>query len=161
MTTAPGRPLAKSASRIELRDVRLAPALDRAGIVRAGRGTRIVLDEGHRWIGPLDEMVTRTLAADLAQRLPDSSIVGERDASGRDPDVIVSVDIDRFEADAAGQAVLSANFTIRRFGRPSALREGRIDEHVAPSSPGTDALVQALSVALGRLADRLAETLSA
>lgn len=160
LVAVPGRPLALPPLRIELRDVRLARALDRPGLPRAAGGTRLTVAGGERWAGPLDEMATQVLARNLAQRLPGSVVMSERDAIGGDAAVAVSVAIDRFEADAAGQALLSATFAIRRFGGPRTPREGRVEESVAPAGPGADALVQALSEVLARLADRLAATLS-
>ncbi len=74
---------------------------------------------------------------------------------------MAGVEIDRFEADGAGQAVLSAKFPIRPAGRDSVPRDGRVEASVTPSGLGTNALVMALSESLARLADRMAETLFA
>lgn len=160
LVAVPGRPLTLPPLRIELRDVRLARALERPGFPRAAADTRLTVAGGQRWAGPLDEMATQVLARNLAQRLPGSIVMAERDAIGGDAEIVVSVGIDRFEADAAGQALLSASFAIRRLGSPRTLRDGRVEERVAPSGADADALVQALSEALARLADRLAATLS-
>jgi uncharacterized lipoprotein YmbA len=160
LAPVPGRPLAPRPLRIELRDIQLAPALDRPGIPRDAGGTRLVVPESERWAGPLDRMATQVLLRNLGQRLPGSVVIGEHDGIGGDADVAASIGIDRFEADPTGQAVLSATFTLRRFGGARAVRDGRVEESKAPSGPGTDALVQALSETLGRLADRMAETLS-
>lgn len=146
--------------RVELRDVQLASALDRPGIVRTAGATRLVVADGERWAAPLDDMVTHVLARDLGQRLPDCSISRERPGLAADPQVAMTVEIDRLEADIDGQAVLSARFVIHLTGGGHDRREGRVERRLAPAAPGADALVQALSEVLGRLADDMAGQLS-
>jgi uncharacterized lipoprotein YmbA len=161
LTAIPGRPLSARPRRIELRDVRLARYLDRPEIVRAAGGTRLVVEDGQRWASPLDEMITQVLSQDLEQRLPGSIVLRERGSLAGEPELVAGVEIDRFETDGAGQAVLSAKFTVRPAGNDSVLRDGRVEASVAPTGLGTNALVSALSESLARLADRMVETLSA
>ena len=158
LTAIPGRPRAARPMRIELRDVRLARYLDRPDLVRAAGGTRLMIEDGQRWAGPLDEMIAQVLAQDLEQRLPGSTVLRERGALAGEPALVAGVEIDRFETDGAGQAVLSAKFTIRPAASDGAIRDGRVEAGVAPSGLGTNALVQALSEALAHLADRMVET---
>ena len=157
LTAIPGRPRAARPMRIELRDVRLARYLDRPDLVRAAGGTRLMVEDGQRWAGPLDEMIAQVLAQDLEQRLPGCTVLRERGALAGEPELVAGVEIDRFETDGAGQAVLSAKFTIRPAGSGSAIRDGRVEASAAPSGLGTNALVQALSEALAQLADRMVE----
>lgn len=161
LTAAPGRPRSAPPVRLELRDVRLARYLDRPGLVRAAGGTQLVVEDGQRWAGPLDDMITQVLSQDLEQRLPGSLVQRERSALAGEPALVAGVEIDRFEADAAGQAVLSARFTLRAADGGSALRDGRVEASVAPSGLGTNALVLALSQSLAHLADRMVEALPA
>jgi len=48
---------------------------------------------------------------------------------------VAGVEIDRFEADAAGQAILSTRFTIRPIGG-GPVREDQMDAGLPPSGPG-------------------------
>lgn len=160
LTAVPGRPGIARPVSLELRDVWLARYLDRSGIVRAAGGTRLVVEDGRRWAGPLDEMITQVLSRNLEQRLPGSVVTRERGAITVDPEILASVEIDRFEIDADGRAVLSARFALRQSRNHRLLKEGRVEESAVPLNPSTNARVQAQSEVLARLADRMVEALS-
>ena len=78
-------------SGIELRDVRLARYLDRPDPVRAAGGTRLMVEDGRRWAGPLDEMIAQVLSQDLEQRLPGSTVLRELGALAGEPELEVGV----------------------------------------------------------------------
>jgi uncharacterized lipoprotein YmbA len=160
LTAAPGRTQAVPPMRVELRQVALARYLDRREIVRAGASQRLDIRDEERWAEPIGDMVTRLLAENLGQRLPAALVVAERSAMGGDPDTLAEVDVTRFEADAAGQVVLEGRFQVRRLGGRAATRNRQVRETVALDGTGTDALARAMSLALGLLADRMAEALA-
>ena len=74
---APPRFGAPAGSTVGFGRVSLPGALDRPALARRRGGNEIVYSEEERWAGPLDDMVRRVLADDLAARLPAGSILAE------------------------------------------------------------------------------------
>src|SRR5580700_11029218 len=72
LTAEPGaaRPARSAGTTVALVRVELPGALDRPELARRRGPNRIDYAEDERWAGPLDAMVRRVLAADLATRLP-------------------------------------------------------------------------------------------
>lgn len=159
LVAIPGRPHNARAGRIELRDAGLARYLDRPELVYAS-GTRLALSGNHRWAGPLDDMIMQVLADNLGQRLPASLVMREPGTLAGAPDCVVAVAVDRFEADGAGRAMLSAQYAIRRPDHDGPVAGHRV-VMTMPAGTGPDALAQALSEALARLSDRIAADIAA
>ena len=146
--------------RVELRQVSLARYLDRSEIAWGTPSLRLEYRDVERWAEPIGDMVTRVLAEDLSQRLPQALVVPEFSAIGGDPDALAEADIARFEDNGAGQVVLEGRFQVRRLGGRAAERNRQVQETVPMEGTGADALARAMSVALGLFADRMAEALA-
>lgn len=154
-----GQVVAGGVKLIELRRIGLAGYLDRSEIVRNQADYRLSIGANERWGEPLGQLVARTLAEDLNQRLPGTSVFTAAGAISADPDITIEMDLQRFDADATGQVVLLAQVAVTRTpGRDHAAAQ-TVRLVVAPVDSSTTALVAALSVALGQLADRIAPTL--
>src|SRR6478735_3183563 len=75
LAVPPGPTLAGGPKLVALREVSLAGYLDRQQVVRSSEDYRLTVSESDWWGEPLSGMLTRVLAAALAQRLPRSSVV--------------------------------------------------------------------------------------
>ena len=146
---------------VELRRIGLAGYLDRAEIVRADSGYRLRLAHNDLWGEPLGDMIGRVLAQDLTQRLPGIAVISEAGAISAGGDRIVEVDIQRFDADRSGNVVLLAQTSVRRRGVEGSGLTSTVRFDVHPAGAGADALVAAMSAALGQLADSIAVQLQA
>lgn len=145
---------------VEVRRVGLAGYLDRPEVVVGGADGRVTPLGAARWAGPLDEEVARALAAALSQRLPAATVVAEGGAVRADGDLLVELDLRRFEPTAAGTAELEALVAVRRpGGEPGAIR--RVQATVPVTGQGTAAQVAAMGAALAKLADEAAALLAA
>lgn len=142
-----------------VREVSLARYLDRTPIVRSSAGYRLDL-YGNDWWGEMfAPMLTRVLAADLAQRLPASTVLPETVAMTVTPDVSVELSIQRFDENSDGTLVLAAAFalpTARATPQPETFRTA-----IPPNSRDVVGQVAAMSQALGRLADAIARRIAA
>ena len=151
----PQRAWTAAAKTVALGRVSLPGALDRPQIARRKAGNEIVFSEEERWAGPLDDMMRRVLADDLAARLPAGVMLVESSAKPP-PGVTIALDVSRFDADEAGSATLTARWeALGRNGAPlGAPRESTI---VEPGS-GKDAaaVVATMSRAVAALAARIA-----
>jgi uncharacterized lipoprotein YmbA len=141
-----------------LRDIGLASYLDRREIVRSSEGYKLDVMSNDWWGEPLAGMLGRVLVLELSQRLPGSHVYGETGAISVDPNATVGVNIQRLDADRAGNLVLIAQVAVD-FNRPQrmAAQSFTISRPLASSDmPG---LVATVSDATGELADRIATML--
>jgi uncharacterized protein len=140
---------------LEVHTPTIGSYLDRDYIVRNDNNYRLKLDDDAAWGEPLAQMIGRTVAADLRQRLPDTNVFSQGDAVATDAQGFVDMDISRFAQDASGQAELSAVLSVHTPGEGPF--RSRTLHLTAPLEQGagkpTAALVAALSRLLGQLAD--------
>jgi uncharacterized protein len=147
---------------IQLRPISLARYLDRQQIVRSAEDYRLNVAMNDWWGEPLGTMLTRVLVEELSQRLPGSTVFDEGGAITVDPDVTVEVNIRRLDASRAGEVVLAAQIAVaRRNPRRGTPVTRAVDTSVAQASPDTSGFVAAVSVAVGRLADAIADAAKA
>ncbi|MDE2517342.1 MAG: membrane integrity-associated transporter subunit PqiC [Rhodospirillales bacterium] len=144
-----------------LRDIAIAPYLDRKMIVRSSAGFRIAVEQNDWWGEPFAGMLSRVLAAELEQRLPGTTVLTAAGTIDAPADARISINIARFDQAADGAVILAAQsdigFTSKT--RPGVVATQRLS--ATPAGSGVAAQVAAMSVALGALADRLAQTLAA
>ncbi len=152
----PGTPQAGGPKLVELRRIGVAGYLDRSEIVRQQTDYRLSLSGQERWAEPLGGMVARTLAEDLNQRLPGTSVFTSAGSISADPDATVEVDLQRFDPGTDGVVVLLAQVAVTRAGSRGAARTRTVRLRVAPEGADTSALVAALSQALGQMAGEVA-----
>lgn len=143
---------------VELRRPGLAGYLDRPEIVRAGGAYQLRVAGGERWGEPFGDLIGRTLAENLTSRLPGLSVFSAAGSITTEADVTVEVDIQRFDAEAAGPVTLLAQAAVRRGRRGSALTR-TVRLQVMPNTAETRDVVAAMSTALGQLSDAIAEML--
>jgi uncharacterized lipoprotein YmbA len=93
--------------------VRFPAYLDRPEMVTRIDENRLAISDTNRWAAPLDDAFTRTLAQDLASRMPDSRVTLYPWYSDRLPDFQITVDVHRFDVTVQGLAKLEAAWTIK------------------------------------------------
>jgi len=157
LAPVPGTPRPGGPGQVELRRIGLAGYLDRSEIVRASSAYSLRLNGGERWGEPFGDLVARILAEDLNQRLPGTSVFTSAGSISAEADATIEMDLQRFDADANGQAVLLAQVAVSRARASATTRVIRLA--VQPANPSTTGLVAAMSTALGQLADALATML--
>jgi uncharacterized lipoprotein YmbA len=155
LSPQPGPALRSQPLKIELRRVGMPGYLDRPQIVRRATPERLDLEGDERWGSPLDEMVSATLAEDLAQRLPSSVVFAESGAISAIADVRVEVQLLRFERGADGLVALSAEVAVHSASSDSSATN-RYTANEKPPSGRTSDVVISLSRLLAQLADRIA-----
>ena len=148
---------------IVVRGVSVPRYLEREEIVRSAGGTRLRVAGNDWWGEPLRVMLRRVLVADLAQRLPGADVLADEGPIAAHPDAEVEVDVQRFDRDASGGDVggpvlLDGYAAITGPGRLRTLDRLRLQAPVAAGT--TAAQVDAMSAALGQVADIIAGRLS-
>ena len=145
---------------VVVQTVGLARYLDRSQIVRSSEASRLDVQTNDWWGEPLGAMLTRVLAEELTQRLPQSTVINEAGAVTASPDAVIEIDVRRLDEDGGGNLILLAQANVNFKSRKSSvLRNFRIV--VPPPGTGTPGQVAAISAAVGQLADGLAAILAA
>lgn len=135
--------------------VELPPGIDRREIVVRGADHKLEVRGTHQWAGPLEDMVTHTLAFDLANRLPEGTMIlpGQPRPAGAAIRSL-AVTFEDLAAGADGVFVLDARWTVTDPGGPEVTAHERIT--VPAQSTESPAIVAAMSQALAQLAERIA-----
>ena len=163
LAAIPGTPVHTPRRAVEMRRIGLAAYLDRSEIVRSNAAYRLRVAANDRWAEPLGTMLGRVLTENLVQRLPDASIFLESGAISTTPDLILEIDIQRFDPGADDSVILLAQIAVRRenttSSRATTARTVRLA--VPAATPATADLAAALSRTLGQLADTIATEVAA
>ena len=140
--------------------VEIPQMLDRPQLVRRSGVNRIDVAEYDRWSEPLDAMIRRTLAEDLAVLMPKSRVLAST-LPAVPIDQTLVVEIACFEADNAGMVTLEAQWFVlaERVSVPHLSRRATIAEPAA--SGESEAVVAAMSRALAKFAREVANALAA
>lgn len=141
---------------VELRRFGLAGYLDRPEIVRTGGDYQLRLVSGERWGEPLGDLIGRIVAENLTIRLPGLTVFTQAGRISGDSDATVEIDIQRFDADAAGPVTLLAQAAVRR-GLRGALVNRTVRLQAMPTGAATRDMVAAMSRMLGELSDVVAD----
>jgi hypothetical protein len=143
-----------------LQDIAVAPYLDRKAIVRSSEGYHIEVATNDWWGEPFTAMLGRVLSAEIEQRLPATTVFTEASAVDARPNATVAINITRFDEAVNGSVVLVAQIGVS-FARKSRATVTDGLRYVVPvTDKGVTAQAAAMSVALGQLADRVAEALA-
>lgn len=161
LAPVPGPQRRLSAHSVELRRIGLAGYLDRPEIVRAAADYRVTVATNQRWGESLGSMLDRVFTEDLVERLPGTAVFTEAGAISTAPDLVLELDVMRFDSDATGTLVLLAQVAVRRADARAAAHAETVRLTAAPASTATRDLVAAMSTALGALADRVVSLLAA
>lgn len=171
---APESPAAASSDTLPVRLTRVTVPgeLDRAQLVRRIDPTRLQIDDQDRWAAPLDDMIRRVLAADLAARLSSNLVLDANESGNGQRAQALAVDIHEFYADAGCAVTLQATWVLTppptaggkdASGRSAQPRQAREQTQVPASATcsGSDSVPGAMSRALALLSDRIAAAVAA
>ena len=132
--------------------------LERLEIVRSSGQTRLRVSGNDWWGEPLRAMLRRVLIANLSQRLPNSDVLADDSPIASRPDAEVEVEVQRFDQDPTGPVVFVGYAAVTQGGRQRPLQRLRFD--VPTVADTTQAQVQAMSAALGQVANVVAAALA-
>lgn len=144
------------ALQIELRRPGLPGYLDRPNLVRRVETGRLDISGTERWGTSLGEMVGATFADNLTQRLPESSIYTEAGTISAEPDVVIELELQRFEPMPGGEIRLDAQVALHFPGSRQASFLKRYELEREAESGGAGGAVAAMSSLLAQLAGEVA-----
>jgi uncharacterized protein len=159
LAPVPGTPVPGGPASVVLHQVSVARYLERPEIVRSSENFRLDVMANEAWGEPVPQMLSRVLADDLSQRLPGTTILNISGAITAKEDATIEVNVQRMDRDAAGALAFVAQASID-VGQSSARETTRTLRTSVPlASTDTVEEVRAMSIAVGRLADEIADML--
>lgn len=157
------RPLPTSASApagesvvLALGPVDIPAHLDRPQIVTRTPGAEVELSEFERWAEPLADNVMSVLSDNLSSLVPTERVSPFPARLPPDLDLRIAVELIRFDGSLSGEVVLDARWTLLD-PEDAPLRTERSQLTQPVSGAGYEALVDAMSRALGMLSREIAE----
>lgn len=112
-----GTPVKAGKLTIKVQRPGLDRALDRPQLARQDKNLEMKYDTNALWSEPLDRMVERVVADDLAARLPASAVITESGRIEVHPDYQVEMEIRQFGIDYQNQAVIRAVLLVHKPGQ--------------------------------------------
>lgn len=158
--SAPG-PSASTGAAVPLRVQRVSipPELERRGLVQHIAAGQVRIWDSDSWAAPLDDLIGRTVSADLASRLGPASVVDASEPSSGEPRRLLFLDVIALSADPTCAITLRANWTLQSPNQADQRATESIEAAaVAPCPAGMAATI---SRALGQLSDRIAAAVTA
>ena len=154
---APGSASGKLAGRtLGIGPVTLPQYLDRPELVWRVGSNEIRQSTFEYWAGSLEKQFTTVLTQNLQSLLAPSQIVQHPWYAGATPDVVVEVDVVRFELAEDRAAHLVARWRLRKGTTVARAEESKLDRAVAGETAST---VDALSEVLGEFSRQIADAI--
>ncbi|HEX5079271.1 MAG TPA: PqiC family protein [Geminicoccaceae bacterium] len=159
MQLPPGNPGANRTI-VGIGPVTLPDYLDRPQIVTRASGNRVTLASFQSWIEPVDSMFTRVLVGNLSSLLATDNVITLPQRRPLALDYQVEVDVDRFDGDLTGRAVLDARWRVFGKDGEQLIGQGRSTIVQPAAEPDSyEALVAAMSQALAQMSRAIANTI--
>jgi uncharacterized protein len=161
--TAPAKaPVAARGLVIGFGPLTLPPYLDRPDIVTRVGANEMRLGDFSQWAEPLEPLLTRIMAEDLYALLGAEDVIPIPQRGDLPLDRVVEVHLTRFDADEAGEVTLDARWRVYQGDHEALIASGRsqvVEQGAAV--PDYDAIVAAMSRAVGRLSAEIAAAIVA
>ena len=147
---------------IGLGPLTLPQYLDRPDIVTRAGANQMKLGEFSQWAEPLEPLLTRIMAEDLYALTGANDVIPIPQRGDLPLDRVIEVDFARFDATEAGEVKLDARWRVYRGDNETLVASGRslIAEQGA-AVPDYDAIVAAMSRAVGQLSAEIATAVTA
>jgi uncharacterized lipoprotein YmbA len=156
----PGTPQAGAPPSIEVRTISIPGYLDRTGIVKKAQDYKLDIHSNDIWAEPLADMLQATMVQNLTTRLPRATVVGAGGSIGANADILLEINVLRFDPDTNGQMILQLQVGIRDGQTMNLLGRTRSIQHQAPAGePVVGTIVSTMSTLWGQAADDIATML--
>ena len=134
--------------------------LDRPQIVLRSGGNQLDYAESHRWAEPLKAAFSHTLSENLSIMLPVKRAVIYPWSRSTPLDYQVIINVSRFDADASGTVILTADWEIIRSSDSKSMDQDKVTYSEAAGSSDYPAIVAAQSRAVEQLSRNIATAIN-
>jgi hypothetical protein len=157
-TLSPTAPSGAAASKLSVvvGPVSIPAIVDLPQIVVSAGPNQVSLDEFNRWASPLQNNISRVVAANLVVLLGTPRVSQFQQSLNADAEYRVAIEVQSFESAPGEAATLNAAWLVRRT-RDGKTEAGRTTVREPANDKGYDALAAAHSRALGRMSQDIAD----
>jgi uncharacterized lipoprotein YmbA len=146
---------------VGIRPVAIPAYLDRPQLVTRLTDNALQVDDFSRWAEPLDESISRVIAANLQSLTGSRQLYSLPTRRSIRIDVRLTLNVLRFEADADGRVTLHVAWQIRATNDPNVILEQRSRFSQLSDNTSADAIVHSMSMTLAELSKQVAQALIA
>jgi uncharacterized lipoprotein YmbA len=144
-------------SSIGVRSISIPGYLDQNGIAKGTGDYQFGVYSNELWADRLDDMLQSVMVQDLAQRLPAATVIGSGGSIGMSSDVLIEINVLRFDPDSTGKIILTTQIAIKS-GRTRALWATRTFQNSAtPDNANVSYIVATMSMLWASMADQVAD----
>lgn len=146
---------------VGIRPVAIPAYLERPQLVTRLTDNALQVDDFNRWAEPLGESISRVIAANLQSLTGSRQLYSLPTRRSVGSDVLLTLNVLRFEADADGRVTLQVAWQIRATNDHSVILEQRSRFSQLSDNTSADAIVHSMSLTLAELSKQVAQALIA
>ena len=142
--------------RIGVRSIEIPGYLDQTNIAQPAGSYQFSSAANALWAQPLASMLQSVMVQNLAQRLPDATVIASGGAIGAPADLLLEINLLRFDPDPSGNIQLTAQFAIRTAAGQPDWQIQTFSANATQTGSTTADAVAAMSKLWAEAADQLA-----
>jgi uncharacterized lipoprotein YmbA len=155
LAAVPGPTCSDVPPTIGVRSISIPGYLNQNGIAKPSGNYQFDSYSNELWAEPLADMLQATMVQDLVQRLPESTVTGSGGAIGAPSDVLVEINVSRFDPDPAGRIVLTIQIAIKSGGSRTLWMVRTFNSSSAPAGDDVSEIAAAMSTLWAAAADEI------
>jgi len=145
---------------VGVRSVSIPGYLNQNAIAKGGNAYQFSVYGNDLWADQLANMLQAVMVEDLAQRLPASTVIGSGGSIGVSADVLVEINVLRFDPDSTGEIVLSAQFAVKSGRTRAVWMTQTFARSAAPDGVDISDTVAKMSMLWAAMADQVADSIA-
>jgi len=142
---------------VQVRNIGIPEYLDQSGIAQPSGQYQFSASANDLWAEPLGAMLQSVLVQDLTQRLPQMTVTASSGMVGTPPGLLVEINVLRFDPDASGRIVLTAQAALKAAADNRFVTTRTLQSALLPGSADMAGTMAAMSTLLAGLADSIAQ----
>jgi uncharacterized protein len=156
LAVVPGSVSNGSPIRIGIRSINIPGYLGQTGIAKAGGDYEFSTYPNDIWVEPLDTMLQDVTVQEMAQRLPEAVVFASNGSIRATADVLVETNVLRFDPDASGNIMLTAQFSLKSGSDYHTWLVQTYTGSTQPAGAAVTDIVAAMSALWAKFIDQLA-----
>ena len=160
LAPVPGATLQTAPASVQIREIGVPEYLQQNGIAEPSSQYQFAASANDLWAEPLGQMLQSTLVQDLTQRLPQMTVTASSGMVGTPADLLVEINLLRFDPDASGRIVLTAQAAVKDAKDNRFVATRTLQSERTPTGADMPSAMQAMSALWAGLADALAQMLA-
>jgi len=141
---------------IQVRNIGIPEYLNRDGIAEPSGQYQFAISGNDLWAEPLAQMLQSVLDQNLTQRLPEMTITASSGTVGTPANLLIEVNVLRFDPDASGRVTLIAQTALKQAKDDRFLWIRTLQSSAIPAGADIPSMMAAMSTLWAGLADAVA-----